>query len=122
MSVVLDELQQLQPKTLSNAELGARQHLGVFQQDRARDVQAGGLGNVDQENGALQPGRLDGSGNQHICIDHQAEGKHYCLGFRERAFLIILSISREFRGLVRFRNDSSPRSLKTSGSGAASLT
>src|SRR4029077_4346937 len=122
MTVVLDELQQLQPKTPSNPELGTCEHLAVFEKDRAGDIQAGGLGNGDQENSALQPGRFYGSGNQNICIDHQAERKHYCFGFRERAFLIILSISREFKALERFRKDSSPRSLKTSGSGAASLT
>jgi len=61
-------------------------------------------------------------GNQNICIDHHTEGKHYCFDFWERAFFMSLSISREFNALVRFRSDSLPKSLKTSGSGAASLT
>src|ERR1700674_3967611 len=122
MTVVLDELQQLQSKTLSDLELGTGKHLAVFLKDGVRDIQAGRLRNGNQENSALQPGGLYCSRNQNICIDHQTEGKHYCFDFWERAFLIILSISREFNALVRFRSDSSPRSLKTSGSGAASLT
>src|SRR5207302_3540149 len=79
-----------------------------------RDIQAGRLRNGNQENSALQPGGLYCSRNQNICIDHQTEGKHYCFDFWERAFLIILSISREFNALVRFRSDSSPRSLTES--------
>ena len=122
MTVVLDELQQLQPKTLSDPELGTGKHLAVFLKDGMRDIQARWLRNGDQEDSTLQPGGLYCSRNQNICIDYQTEGKHYCFDFWERAFLIILSISREFNALVRFRSDSSPRSLKTSGSGAASLT
>ena len=122
MTVVLDELQQLQSKTLSDLELGTGKHLAVFLKDGVREIQACLLRNGNQKNSALQPGWLYCSRNQNICIDHQAEGKHYCFDFWERAFLIILSISREFNALVRFRSDSSPRSLKTSGSGAASLT
>ncbi len=122
MTVVLDELQQLQPKTLSDPEFGAGKHFTVFRKDGMRDIEASRLRNGNQENSTLQPGGLYCSRNQNICIDHQAEGKHYCFDFRERAFLIILSISREFNALVRFRSDSSPRSFKTSGSGAASLT
>ena len=33
MTVVLDELQQLQPKTLSDPELGTGKHLAVFLKD-----------------------------------------------------------------------------------------
>src|SRR6266436_6344479 len=122
MTVVLDELQQLQPKTLSDPELGTGKHLAVFLKDGMRDIEAGRLRNSNQENSTLQPGGLYCSRNQNICIDHQTDGKHYCFDLWERAFLIILSISRELNALVRFRSDSSPRSLKTSGSGAASLT
>jgi hypothetical protein len=122
MTVVLDELQQLQPKTLSDPELGTGKHLAVFLKDGMRDIQAGWLRNGNQEDSTLQPGGLYCSRNQNICIDHQTEGKHYCFDFWERAFRMILSILREFNALVRFRSDSSPRSLKTSGSGAASLT
>src|SRR6266404_7395150 len=114
MTVVLDELQQLQPKTLSDPELGTGKHLAVFLKDGMRDIQARWLRNGDQEDSTLQPGGLYCSRNQIICIDHQTEGKHYCFDFWERAFLMILSISREFNALVRFRSDSSPRSLKTS--------
>jgi len=122
MTVVLDELQQLHPKTLSDPELWTGKHLTVFLKDGVRDIQAGRLRNGNQEDSALQPGGLYCSRNQNICIDHQAEGKHYSFDLWERAFLIILSISRAFNPLVRFRSDSSPRSLKTKGSGAASLT
>jgi len=122
MTVVLDKLQQLQPKTPSDPELGTGKYLAVFLKDGLRDIQAGRFRNGNQENSALQPGGLYCSRNQNICIDHQTEGKHYYFDFWERAFLMILSISREFNALVRFRSDSSPRSLKTSGSGAASLT
>src|SRR6266404_2558784 len=122
MTVVLHELQQSQPRTLSDPELGTGKHLTVFLKDGMRDIQAGRLRNGNQENSTLQPGWLYCSRNQNICIDHQTERKHYYFDFWERAFLIILSISREFNALVRFRSDSSPRSLKTSGSGAASLT
>src|SRR6266446_6408753 len=113
MTVVLDELQQLQPKTLSDPELGTGKHLTVFLKDGMRDIQAGRLRNGNQENSTLQPDWLDCSRDQYICIDHQTEGKHYRFDFWERAFIIILSISREFNALVRFRSDSSPRSLKT---------
>src|SRR5437870_1620389 len=122
MTVVFDELQQLQPKTLSDPELGTRKHLAVFLKDGMRDIQAGRVRNGNQENSALQPGGLYCSRNQNICIDHQTERKHYCFDFWERAFLIILSISREVNALVRFRSDSLPRTLKTSASGAPSLT
>src|SRR4029077_3121882 len=122
MTVVFDELQQLQPKSLSNPELRTGKHLAVFLKDGMRDIQAGRLRNGNQENSTFQPGGHYCSRNQNICIDHQTEGKHYCFDFWERAFLIILSISREFSAFVRFCFDSSPRSLKTSGSGAASLT
>src|SRR5712691_6757924 len=44
MTVVLDELQQLQPKTLSNPELRTGKHLAVFLKDGVRDIQAGRLG------------------------------------------------------------------------------
>ena len=122
MTVVPDELQQLQPNTLSDPELGAGKHLAVFLKDGMRDIKAGWLRNGNQQDSTLQPGGLYCSRNQNICIDHQTEGKHYCFDFWERTFLMNLSISREFNALVRFRSDSSPRSLKTSGSGAASLT
>ena len=81
MTVVLDELQQLQPKTLSDPELGTGKHLTVFRKDGMRDIQAGRLRNGNQENSTLQPGGLYCSRNQNICIDHQAEGKHYCFDF-----------------------------------------
>jgi hypothetical protein len=122
MTMVLDDLQQLQPKTLSDPELGTGKHVVVFLKDGMRNIQVGRLRNSNQENSAMQPGRLYYSRNQNICIDHQTERKHCYLDFRDRAFLIILSISREFNALVLFRSDSSPRILKTSGSGAASLT
>ena len=122
MTVVLDELQQLQPKTLSDPELGTGKHLAIFLKDGIRKIQASWPRNGDQQNGTLQAGGLYCCRNQNICIDHQTEGKHYRFDFWERAFLIILSISREFNAFVRFRSDSSPRIFKTSGSGAASLT
>jgi len=108
MTVVLDELQQLQPKTLSDPELGTGKHLTVLLKDGMRDIQAGRLRNGNQENSTLQPGGLYCNRNQNICIDRQTERKHYCFDFLERAFLIILSISRELNALVRFRSDSSP--------------
>src|SRR5437870_4511254 len=120
--VVLDELQQLQPKTLSDPEVRTGKHHAVFLKDGMRDIQAGRLRNGNQENSTLQPGGLYCSRNQNICIDHQTERKHYCFDFCARAFLIILSISRELNALVRFRSDSLPRTLKTSASGAPSLT
>src|SRR6266404_5118458 len=122
MTVVFDELQQLQPKTLSGPELGTGKHYTVFLKDGMRDIQPGRLRNGNQDNSALQPGGVYCGRNQNICIDHQTERKHYCFDFWERAFRIILSISREFNLLVPFRSDSLPRSFKTSGSGAASLT
>src|ERR1700745_3009781 len=73
MTVVLDELQELQPKTLSDSELGAGKHLAVFLKDGARDIQAGRLRNGNQENSALQPGGLYCSRNQKLRIDPPAE-------------------------------------------------
>jgi len=58
MTVALDELLQLQPKTLSGPELGTGKHLAVFLKDGMRDLQAGRLRNGNQENSALQPGGL----------------------------------------------------------------
>jgi hypothetical protein len=81
MTVVLDELQQLQPKTLSDPELGTDKHLTVFPKDGMRDIQAGRLRSGNQENSTLQPGGLDCSRNQDICIDHQTDGKHYRFDF-----------------------------------------
>jgi len=66
MTVVFDELQQLQPKTLSDLELGTRKHLAVFLKDGMRDIQAGRVRNGNQENSALQPGGLYCSRNQNI--------------------------------------------------------
>ena len=79
MTVVLDELQQLQPKTLTDPELGTGKHLAVFLKNGMRDIQAGRLRNGNQENSTLQPGGLYCSRNQNICIDHQTEGKHLLL-------------------------------------------
>ena len=45
MTVVLDEPQQLQPKTLSDPELGTGKHLAVLLKDRMRNIQAGRLRN-----------------------------------------------------------------------------
>jgi len=41
MTVVLDELQQLQPKTLSDPELGTGKDLAVFLKDGMRNIKAG---------------------------------------------------------------------------------
>jgi hypothetical protein len=58
MTEVLDELQQLQPKTLSDPELGTGKHLAVFLKNGMRDIQAGWLRNGNQEDSTLQPGGL----------------------------------------------------------------
>ncbi len=71
---------------------------------------------------ALQPRWLNSRGNQDICIDYETERKHYRFGFWDREVAMIWSIWREVNVLVPFRSDSSPMILKTSGSGAASLT
>jgi hypothetical protein len=72
MTVVLDELQQLQPKTLSDPELGTGKHLAVFLKDGVRNIQAGRPRNGNHEDSALQRSGLYCSRNQNICIDHQA--------------------------------------------------
>jgi len=80
-----------------------------------RNIQAGRLRNGNQENSTLQPGGLYCSRNQNIGIDRQTEGKHYCFDFWERAFLIILTISREFSALVRFRRCEASKTLLPEG-------
>jgi len=84
MTAVLDELQQLQPKTLSNPELGTGKHLAVFLKDGVRDIQAGRLRNGNQENSALQPGGLYCSRNQNIQFLFE------CLHHRQHDILIIV--------------------------------
>ncbi|SRR5260370_30161517 len=122
MAVILDKLQQLLPKAFANLQFWAGKHLAVFLQDVTGYIQTGRFGNGKQQHGALQAGWLDGSGNQYIGVDYQTERKHYRFGFCEREALMILSIRREVSALVPFFSASSPRTLKTSGSGAASLT
>src|SRR5580692_3457579 len=120
--MVLNELQQLLPKAFANLQFRTGKHLAEFFQDRTGDIQAGRFGNGKQQHGALQPGWLDSSGNQDVGVNHQTEGKHHCFGFCDREALMTLSICREVSALVPLRSASSPRTLKTSGSGAASLT
>jgi hypothetical protein len=122
IAAILDKLQQLLTKPLANLQLRPAEHFAVLLQDRPGHVKACWSAQGKQQNGALQPGRLDGSGDYYIRVDYQTEGKHYRCGFRERDALMIRSIWREVNALVRFRSASSPMILNTSGSGAASLT
>jgi len=81
IAVVLDKLEQLLAKALANPEFRPGKYLTVFLQDGTGDIQAGRFGNGEQQNRALQPGWLDGGGNQYIGVDYQTEGKHYRFGF-----------------------------------------
>lgn len=47
MTVVLDELQHLQPKTLADPKLGTGKHLAEFLKEGIRDIQAHGFRNGD---------------------------------------------------------------------------
>jgi hypothetical protein len=77
---VPDELQQLPPKALPNMQFRSGEHLTVLFQYGPGDIPSRRLRHGKQQHGALQSGRLDGSGNQHICVDDKAEGKHYRFG------------------------------------------
>lgn len=122
VTVALDKRQELLPKPFANTKLGAAKHIAVFLQDGAGHIETSRFGNGQEEDCARQPRRSDSSGNQDVCVNYQTEGKHHRFDFRDRDILIIWSIRREVNVLVPFRSDSSPMTLKTSGSGAASLT
>src|SRR5437870_12867297 len=67
MTVVFDELQQLQPKTLSDPELGTRKHLAVFLKDGMRDIQAGRVRNGYLEISSSERDGHEVSQNQTLC-------------------------------------------------------
>src|SRR5260370_5933488 len=122
MTAVLDELQQLLPKALANVQFRAGEDVAVFFQDEWGDVPARRFRHGEQEDGALQPSRFEGSGHQHVCVNDKTEGKHHRFRFWEREILMIRSIWRPVKVLVPARSDSHPMTLRTSGSGAASFT
>ena len=89
IALVLQELQQLLPQTLANPQFRPGQNIRVFFKDGPRHVQPRRFGNGKQKNSALQPSRVNGSRNQHIGVDYQADRKHYRF---DRAVLMIRSI------------------------------
>jgi hypothetical protein len=121
-AAILDDLQQSLPRTLPDPQFRTAEYFAVFVQDRSRDIKSRRFGNREQEDRALESSRLNGGGNQHICVDYKAKRKHYRFGFRNREALMILSIWRDVNVLVPLRSESSPMTLNTSGSGAANLT
>ena len=76
VTVLLDKLQHLLLKTLANAQLRAAEHDAVFLEDRKRHVEESRFGDRQEENSAGQPCRINGSGNQDVCVNYQPEGKH----------------------------------------------
>jgi hypothetical protein len=66
MTMVLDQLQQLQPQTFSDPALGTGKHLAVFLKDWTRDIKAGRSRNGNQENSTLQPSGIYCSRSQNI--------------------------------------------------------
>jgi hypothetical protein len=77
MTAVSDELQQLMSKTFANSEFRAGKHLAILRKDGLRDVQSSWFVNRKYQHSALQSGRFNGSGDQHIGVDDKTEGKHY---------------------------------------------
>jgi len=75
LTTVLDKLQELLPKALANLQFRAGKHLAVFIQNGTGDIPAGRFGNGKEEDRALQSCGLEGSGNQHIRVNDQTEGK-----------------------------------------------
>lgn len=122
VSVCFDELQKLLLNAFADAQFRARQYIAILRQDRIGYIESGGLDGGEQKYGPLQSIGFQRSRYEDIGIKHQPEREHY--GFRRsaRAALMTWSIWREVRVSVPLRTDSSPKTLKTSGSGAARRT
>ena len=88
MTVVLDELQQLQPKTLSDPEFGAGKHFTVFRKDGMRDIEASRFGDCRKKGCPLEAVWFEGGGNQNVSIDDQAHGQDQRLFFSALAALM----------------------------------
>src|SRR5450755_4965791 len=120
--MVLDEIEELLPKSLADFQFGAREHFPVFGNNSGGNVQPGRFGDRKQEDGALESVRFEGRRDDNICVDHQPERDHPRLVFSARAALMAWSICREVSLSVPLRCDSSPITRSTSGSGAARRT
>jgi hypothetical protein len=70
VAMVLDNLQDLLPKTLANVQLWPSQYFSIFLKDWAGNVETNRPSESKQKNRALQPGGFDGSGDQYIRIDY----------------------------------------------------
>jgi hypothetical protein len=81
VTVILNELQQLEAKAPANPQLKAGEHVAVLLQDGPGNIQSRRLGQGKQQHSTLQPSRLDGGGNQQVCVDDKTERKHYRFGF-----------------------------------------
>jgi len=122
LRMILYELEELLPEAPADLEFRARKHLTVFRENGFADIQPGWFGERKEEHGALESVRFQGCRDQDVGIDDEAQRDHLRLVFWARAALITWSIRRALRRCVPLRWDSSPISLSTSGSGAASRT
>jgi hypothetical protein len=136
LRMVLYELEELLPKASSDFEFRAREDFPVFRENGAADVQPGGSGHRKHEHGALESVRFQSRRDEDICVKDEPKRDHwrtdhrctnqprfgFCARVALRVALMTPSIWLELSVFVPLRRDSSPISLSTSGSGAASRT
>src|SRR5437763_10228691 len=61
MAMALDQLEQLLAESFADFKFGAGEHLLVFGQNIVRDIEAGGFGDRQQEDCALESVRFESS-------------------------------------------------------------
>ena len=110
------------PETLANSQFPATKDFAVFLRMGRDTYKRAGLVMASSRTVRCSPAGLIAEEIRTFVSITRRRGSIYRFGFWDREDLMIWSIWREVNVLVPFRSDSSPMTLRTSGSGAASLT
>jgi hypothetical protein len=72
-----DELKELNPQAFADAKFRTREDGSIFEKDRRGDEKAGGLGESEDEDSALESVGLKSGGNNYVGVEDEAKREHW---------------------------------------------